>query len=113
MNACTFSGQNLLKKLGISADDVTSEDKLVISSVGDLASVFTHYFKQETAAERAVVEESSWQEMLRAINEMEEKTNFIGGNAALIARTMSYNNIKVWNIIQLSFILLMIFITSI
>ena len=41
------------------------------------------------------MEESSWQEMLKAINEMEEKTNFIGGNAALIARTMSYSNIKV------------------
>ena len=90
-----FPGPNLLKNLGFTGDDITSKDKPVVSTVGDLASVFTYYFKKETAAERAVVEESSWTEILDAIKEMKEKTNFIGGNAALIARTMSYNNIKV------------------
>jgi hypothetical protein len=79
--------------LGYSGDN--DQDKQTINSVADLANVFTHYFKRETAAERAVTNENSWQEILKAINEMEDKTHFIGGNAALIARTMSYNNITV------------------
>ena len=86
----------MLKKLGYSSSDsIHGQDKLVINTAADLASVFTHYFKQETAAERAVIEEDSWLEILKAINEIEDKTYFIGGNAALIARTMSYSNIAV------------------
>ena len=84
----------MLKKLG-HGNTEQEQDRLVISSVADLASVFTHHFKKETAAERAVVDENSWQEMLKAINDVKDKTYFIGGNAALIARTMSYSKIAV------------------
>jgi len=91
-----LNGKELLKKLGYSSSDsIHGQDKLVINTAADLASVFTHYFNQETAAERAVIEEDSWLEILKAINEIEDKTYFIGGNAALIARTMSYSKIAI------------------
>ena len=63
----------MLKKLG-HGNTEQEQDRLVISSVADLASVFTHHFKKETAAERAVVDENSWQEMLKAINDVKDKT---------------------------------------
>lgn len=85
-----------MKSLGFNSEDVLpGQEKLVISSVSDLLSVFTYYFHKETAAERSVIDEDSWNIILEAISNVKEKTNFIGGNAPLIAKTMSFQDVSV------------------
>ena len=89
-------GAKLLNKLGYSGSDISyGADKQVVQSVEDLADVFTHFLRKETAAERAVVGNDCWQQILTAINALEDQSEFIGGNAALIARTMSLHKIAV------------------
>ena len=93
----------MLQALGYNSEKLyPGEDRPVVNSVSDLADAFSFYFHHETAAERAVGVESSWQSILSAVEQVESKTNFIGGNAALIARTLSLSNISVFTFVKFS-----------
>ena len=88
-----FSGPKFLN--GISEDTPAGEDFQTLESFTQLKSTFNYFFKRQTAAERSVGDALFWKEVVQRIEEFPEKEYFIGGNAALIARTMSKNSVKV------------------
>ena len=90
-----LKGSALLGELPLTGEGREVGDVDVVTSLPELWGVFVHYLREETAAERPVVDQATWEQVLEAADRVEERVESIGGNAALIAKTMSFHPVQV------------------
>jgi len=92
LDTVVANGPSFLRKLGGVDEYAAAADFKIINSPEDFAKVFAHHFSTASAGERAIVNETLWNEivmLLEASNEMEDSK--LGGNAAIMAEAVARN----------------------